>query len=46
MSDDFILLGEGINFILIMIRCGSSHSSLKTPIPVRVVKISGILGCE
>jgi hypothetical protein len=38
MSDDFIVLGEGINFIL-MIHLGSSHSGLKNP-------ISGMLGCE
>jgi hypothetical protein len=35
ISDDFIVLGEGINFILIIIHLGSSHSSLKNPIPVK-----------
>jgi hypothetical protein len=35
MSDDLIVLREGINFILIMTHLGSSHSSLKTPIPVK-----------
>jgi hypothetical protein len=35
MSDDFSVLGEGIKFSLIMIHLGSSHSGLKTPIPVK-----------
>jgi hypothetical protein len=45
MPDDFIVLGEGINLILIIIHLGSTHSSLKNPVPV-VITILGMLGCE
>jgi hypothetical protein len=30
MPDDFIVLGEGINFVLIMIHLGSTHSNLNS----------------